>query len=98
MGKESTTSDTMDSTMIRRLDSVLNRVQDSESRLSIAELGLIQKFRYSESQKRLLVFTNPLGRTKGCCSMLGAAQFSATVEKITVALENEFPDLAVEFV
>ena len=92
------TKNTMDKSMIRKIDSVLNRLQDAESKLSIAELGLIQRLRYSEAQRLLLVYTNPLGPTHGCCSLIGAAHFSATVARLTTELEREFPDLKVEFV
>ena len=88
----------MSKKMIRKIDSVLDRVQDAESQLSIAELGLIQKLRYSDAKKKLLVYTNPLGSTHGCCSLIGAAHFSATVDRLTAELEQEFPDLKVEFV
>ena len=98
MTDEIPATSTIDKKMIRKIDSVLDRVQDAESKLSIAELGLIQRLRYSEAQRLLLVYTNPLGPTHGCCSLIGAAHFSATVDRLTTELEREFPDLKVEFV
>lgn len=98
MTEEIPATSTMDKKMIRKIDSVLDRVQDAESKLSIAELGLIKRLRYSETKGKLLVYTNPLGSTHGCCSLIGAAHFSATVDRLTAELEQEFPDLKVEFV
>ena len=40
----------MDPEMIRKIDSVLDRVKEPESNLSVAELGIIQKLRYNESK------------------------------------------------
>ena len=98
MNEETPEKSIMDKKIIRKIDSVLDRVQDAESQLSIAELGLIQKLRYSEAKKKLLVYTNPLGSTHGCCSLIGAAHFSATADRLTAELEQEFPHLLAEFV
>jgi len=98
MTDEIPATSTMDKKMIRKIDAVLDRVQDAECKLSIAELGLIRRLRYIETKGKLLVYTNPLGSTHGCCSMIGAAHFSATVDRITAELEQEFPHLLVEFV
>jgi hypothetical protein len=44
--------------MKEKIERVLGRVKDQESDLSISRLELINRFRYSEKEKKLLVLTN----------------------------------------
>ena len=88
----------MNKEMIERIDAVLERVKDPVSMLSIAELGWVQKFRYDEGNRKLYVFTNSLGPSKKCCTVIAGLLLSSTVKSLTKELQKEFPDLAVEFV
>jgi metal-sulfur cluster biosynthetic enzyme len=90
----------MKAEMTQKIDSVLDRVKDPESDLSVAELGLVKKVRYSEEQNLLYVFTDFVSRQPGCITCAGIAMaISATILKnLTAEFQKEFPDLTIEFV
>ncbi len=48
----------MNSIMKEKIDSVLDRVKDPESDLSVAQLGLVKKVRYSEDNKLLYILNS----------------------------------------
>ncbi len=48
----------MNNDMKKRIDAVLDRVKDPESGLSVSELGLVTKLRYSEEHSHLYIFTD----------------------------------------
>jgi metal-sulfur cluster biosynthetic enzyme len=86
--------------MIQKIDAILDRVKDPESDLSVAELGLVKKVRYSEDHDLLYVFTDFQSRSPNCVSCAGIAMaLSATILKnLEAEFRKEFPDLAIEFV
>ena len=84
--------------MKQKIDGVLGRVKEPESGLSIAQLGLVERFRYSEKHKRLCVFTTPIKPTHGCCIIMAKFLQSSTGKHLTEELQKEFPDLSIEFV
>ena len=88
----------MESGMIAKIDSVLDRVKDSETNLTVGQLGLVQRVRYDEQWSKLSVVTGSLGPTHGCCTLLGLAHLSLTLEHLKKEFEQEFPDLNVVFV
>lgn len=92
-------SENMDSEMSRKIDAVLERVKEPESGLSIAQLGLVERLRYSEKAKKLLVFTSFIKPNhKYCCTVIQGLLISGTLKQLTAEFQKEFPDLAVEFV
>jgi len=88
---------TMDPEMIRKIDGVLDRVKEPESNLSIAELGIVQKFRYNESKRSLYIFANTYGSRKACCYIITKLLESETMARLKSALQEEFPELAIRF-
>ncbi len=89
---------TMDPDMIRKIDNVLDRVKEPESNLSVAELGIVRKFRYNESRRSLYIFTENYGSPKACCYLITKLLESETLSRLKKELKTEFPDLAVRFV
>jgi metal-sulfur cluster biosynthetic enzyme len=85
----------MDPEMIRRIDGVLKAVRDPESGLSVAQIGLVKRLRYSESAKTLLVYSNPLGKTHGCCTLIALTLLEDVQRRLLEALSREFPALTV---
>jgi metal-sulfur cluster biosynthetic enzyme len=85
----------MDPEMVRRIDTVLDAVKDAESGLSVAQIGLVRRLRYSEGAKKLLVFTNPLGGTHGCCTLIALSLLEDVLGRLLKELGKEFPDLTV---
>ncbi len=88
----------MDSEMIRKIDSVLDRVKEPESNLSVAELGIIRKLRYNESKRALYIFANTYSSRKACCYLITKLIESDVMNRVKNELEKEFPELAIRFV
>ena len=90
----------MDPEMIRKIDSVLDRVKDPESHLPVSRLGVIRRIRYSEEHKKLYVFGDFYPHLAKCitCSAIGLAIASRLVRDLTEEFQAEFPELSVEFV
>jgi metal-sulfur cluster biosynthetic enzyme len=86
--------------MIEKIDRILERVKDPESGLPIARLGLVKRFRYSEEDKKLFVFTTLYPHLPKCvtCAAIATTIVSTIIRDLTVELQHEFPDLTVEFV
>jgi metal-sulfur cluster biosynthetic enzyme len=88
----------MTQTMIEKIDNVLKRVREKESDLSIAQLGLVERVRYSQKQNKLYVFTRSIHSTHGCCTLLALVQQSATLQELEEQFKDEFPEHWVQMV
>ena len=89
----------MDSGMKAKIDNILDTVKEPESGLSIAQLRLVQRIRYIEEKKKLLVFFGNLKPNhKYCCTVIQGLLLSGTINALTDAFQKEFPDFAVEVV
>lgn len=85
--------------MKAKIDSVLERVKEPESNLSIAQLGLVDKLRYSPTRKRLYIYTSTIRHNrKQCCTILQGLLIAGTLNSLIAEFQKEFPDLAVEVV
>ncbi len=89
----------MDSAMKEKIDRVLDTVKEPETGLSMAQLGFVQRVRYNEDQKKLIVFSSNLKpNRKVCCTVIQGLLISGTITSLTEAFQKEFPDLTVEVV
>jgi metal-sulfur cluster biosynthetic enzyme len=86
--------------MIKKIDSVLDRVKDPESGLPVSHLGLINRVRFSEATKKLFIFMDLQSHMPHCsaCTAIAGLVVGRIVRDLTVELHAEFPDLEVEFV
>lgn len=84
--------------MIEKIDNVLDRVIEKESNLSLAQLGLVERVRYSEKQNKLYVFTKAIHSTHGCCTLLSLVQQSDTLQDLEEQFKKEFPEHWVQIV
>jgi metal-sulfur cluster biosynthetic enzyme len=89
---------TMDPEMIRKIDNVLDRVKEPESNLSVAQLGIVRKFRHNENKRSLYIFANTYGSRKACCYLITKLIESEVMNRVKNELKKEFPDLAIRFV
>ena len=89
----------MDPMMKDKIDSVLDRVTDPESDLSVAQLGLVKKIRYCEEHTLLYVFTDFMSRQPGCltCAGIAMALSASILKNLETEFQKEFPDLTIEF-
>jgi metal-sulfur cluster biosynthetic enzyme len=88
----------MTQTMIEKIDHVLDRVIEKESNLSVAQIGLVERVRYSEKQNKLYVFTKAIHSTHGCCTLLSLVQQSDTLQNLEDQFKQEFPEHWVQIV
>jgi metal-sulfur cluster biosynthetic enzyme len=88
----------MTQTMIQKIDNVLDRVIEKESNLSVAQLGLVERVRYSEKQNKLYVFTKAMHNTHRCCTLLSLVQQSDTLQDLEEQFKQEFPKHWVQIV
>ena len=84
--------------MIEKIDHVLDQVIEKESALSVAQLGLVERVRYSEKQNKLYVFTKAIHSTHGCCTLLSLVQQSDTLQDLEDQFKQEFPEHWVQIV
>lgn len=84
--------------MVKKIDGVLERVRDPETNLSVAELGLVERCRYSPSRQRLDVWLNPVRPGPVCCSMVAGLLLADTIKALVDGLRKEFPSLSVDVV
>ena len=84
--------------MIERIDGVLDRVKDKESDLSVAQLGLVERVRYSEKRNKLYVFTRAIHSTHGCCTLLALVQQADTLEVLEEQFKQEFPEHWIQII
>lgn len=86
--------------MTEKIDSILERVKDPESGLSVARLGLVQKVRYNEEKEEMYIFTDFLSHRPGCltCQGIAMAVMSTILKNLEKEFKKEFPELSFEFV
>jgi len=84
--------------MTKKIESVLDKVKEPESLLSVAQLGLVEKISYSTKNKKLYVFLNSINPTHGCCTIMASLLLSTILKNLTEEFQKEFPDLSIEIV
>ncbi len=89
---------TLEKDMIKKIDSVLERVKEPESNCSVGEMGMIKKFRYNKNKRALYIYANTYGSKKACCYIITKLIESDVMTRIQKELQKEFPDLSVKFV
>ena len=85
--------------MKEKIDRVLDTVKEPETGLTMAQLGFVERVRYSAENRKLTVFSaNLKPNRKVCCTVMQGLLISGTIRSLTEAFQKEFPDLAVEVV
>ena len=85
--------------MKEKINKVLNTLKEPATGLTMAQLGFVERVRYSEAKKKLMVFScNFKPHHKSCCTALQGVLISGTLNSLTEAFQKEFPDLAVEVI
>jgi len=83
----------------KKFDRVLSGVIESQSELSIGELGLVKKFSYHEPEKTIVVHLDVKKQDYQCPACFAVDQFviDGLEHDIRAALEKEFPLWTIEF-
>lgn len=86
--------------MADQLEAALQTVKDPESGYPIARLGVIERFRFSDQNKTLYIFSDFLSHQPNCMACVGIASTIITTIKrqLTEELQSRFPDLTIEWV
>ena len=90
----------MDPEMAEKIASVLKRVKDPESGLSVEAVGCITRVRYNEEKGELYIFTDFVSHLPGCLTCVGIARalISTIMRDLREEFRKEFPHLAIIFV
>lgn len=82
----------MNEEMKGRVDTVLERVRDSDSGLTVGQMGLVERVRYSPQGNLMTVFTRAMHHTRGCCTLLALTQQSRLLGLLEEEFKREFPE------
>lgn len=91
---------TMDPEMIKRINALLDRVKDPVSGLSVSQLGIVRRVRYSEGSNTLYVFTDFESHLPDCRSgsLIARDVAERIARDLIVEFHLDFPGLDVIFV
>jgi len=90
----------VDPEMAEKIASVLKRVKDPESGLSVEAVGCVTRVRYNEEKGELYIFTDFVSHLPGCLTCVGIARalISTIMRDLREEFRKEFPHLAIKFV
>ncbi|MCA1951159.1 MAG: hypothetical protein LDL24_11345 [Treponema sp.] len=86
--------------MADKFEAILRRVKEPETELSVAELNLVKRISYSESEKKFLIVMD-IATPRFPCLTCGVVteQIRSTIERrLREEFLKEFPGYAVETV
>jgi metal-sulfur cluster biosynthetic enzyme len=78
--------------MKARIDRVLEAIRDTDSCLTIAQMNLVERVRYSPQANLMTVFTRAMRHTRGCCTLLALTQQSRLLGQLEQEFKKEFPE------
>ena len=78
-----------------KIDGVLDRVKDSGSGLTLAQLGLVKKVRVNEEQKKLVLFMEGMATPKACCAVMNLAVLNDIEARMKAEFQKEFPGFEI---
>lgn len=90
----------MNPEMTEKIASILERVKDPESGLSVEEVGVVKRVRYNEEKKEMYIVTDFVSHLPGCLTCVGIAMavMSTIVRNLNEEFQKEFPNLTIQFV
>ena len=83
--------------MKHRIRTVLDSVKEPVFRVSITDLGLVERIRHDEENDKLIVFLNFMRPGAKCCAIINGLVLNSTKKLLAEALAKEFPGLSVEY-
>ena len=88
----------MEEKMKNKLSSILERVKEPQSGLSISEMGYVAGIKHEPITNKLIVVTDTRITPKACCMVFNLFGISRIENLLTDELKKEFPELEVKFV
>jgi hypothetical protein len=88
----------LDRAITNKFDAVLQRVKDTQSELTLAELGLVKKFSYHEAEKTIVVHLDVQENRIEClgCAAVNGFVVESISRDIIAAMQTEFPGWTIE--
>lgn len=82
-----------------KFDAILDRVKETQSELSLAELGLVKKISYIEADRTIVVYMNYALPSSACpaCNIATDMMKDSIDRDLREALLEEFPGWTVNF-
>ena len=87
--------DKIDHRIQEKIDRVLDGIHDPQTGLTLSQMGLVEKIRYVEEQRKLIVMFNRLGPGKACCSVLNMTLLADFEDLIKKGFQTEFPQFSI---
>jgi metal-sulfur cluster biosynthetic enzyme len=85
--------------MQTKIDAILARVKEPETRRSVGDLNLVERVRYSSQRNAFEVFMNVSNPRSTCfvCGLVTATIQRSIERELREAFEQEFPGCSVMF-
>ncbi len=90
----------LDLSVSRKFDAILDRVKETQSELSLAELGLVKKLSYFEKETTIIAYLNfaaPNPSTCPACFIAGDMMKDSIERELRAAILEDFPGWTVKF-
>ena len=84
-----------DSTIQEKIDQILDRVKETGSGLTIAQLGLVTRVRINNEKQTLTLFLKCLTTPKACCAVMNLAVLGDVEAQLKKAFQAEFPGFEI---
>lgn len=84
-----------DNNIQEKIDRLLDRVKDTGSGLTLAQLGLVKKVRFNENQRKLTLFLEGISSQKACCAAMNLAILGDVETRLKDEFKKEFPGFEI---
>ncbi len=90
----------LDLSVSKKFDAILDRVKETQSELSLAELGLVKKLSYFEKDKTIIAYMNFAAPNPSTCPacFIATDMMKDSIERdLRAAITSDFPGWTVSF-
>lgn len=90
----------LDLSVSKKFDAILDHVKETQSELSLAELGLVKKLSYFEKDKTIIVYMNFAAPDQSTCPacFIASDMMKDSIERdLRSAILADFPGWTVQF-
>lgn len=84
-----------DNNVQEKIDKILDRVKDTGSGLTLAQLGLVKKVRFNGDQKKLTLFLEGISSQKACCIAMNLTILGDIEARLKSEFQKEFPGFEI---
>ena len=88
----------MNTEITKKIDAILDHVQEPESQLTVAQLGLVKKVRYNEARRTLAIYIGTPNPSRCACTTIVILLLNSILEKLKAAFKKKFPNYGIKFI